>query len=244
MMRGGLFPAVATAILTCGPLWAADNFALPQGCSGFVTIQSHSCSVEHHFTCEGDPTGVKRRVSLSEDGMTYLGSTDADAQWLTSFYAFSEHTERLEAAPTDPASLTELLKTGSDTYDFTTLSDEIGATRYVGEDHLTGDVVTIDDVTLQTTSYKITAFAADGTELWSSAGNEYVSDKWRMFIGGTGTITTSSDSFDKDDRPVQFIFPGEPGFLSANPKFDCGAILSSAPATSRVTPKEISNDHL
>ena len=96
MMRGALSPLVAIAILTCGPALAADTFAFPQGCDAFLTIQGHSCLVEHYFTCEGD-------------------------------------------------------------------------------------------------------------------------------------------------RPVQFIFPGEPGFLSANPKFDCGAVLSSAPA---LTPKEISNDHL
>lgn len=237
MMRA----AVALAILSAGPAMAADSFALPQGCEGFVTIQSRSCSVEHHFTCAADPDGVKRRVSLSEDGMTYLGSTDDDAQWLASFYPFTNHSEQLEETPADPASLSNLLQTGTDTYDFRTLSDEIGTTRYVGEDRLTGDVVTIDDVTLQTTAYTITAFGPDGAELWTSTGSEYVSADWRMFIGGTGTVTVPDDQFDKDDRPVQFIFPGEPGFLAADPQFDCGAILSSAPA---VTQKEISNDHL
>lgn len=232
-----------SAMLTCLalPASAADTFALPQGCEAFVTIQSHSCAVEHHFTCAGDPEGVKRRVSLSEEGMTYLGSTNSDAEWLNSYHPFTRHSEELEPDPVDRASLTELLKTGVDSYDFKTLSDEIGTTRYVGEDKLTGQTVTIDDVTLQQTEYHITAFGADGAELWSSAGNEFVSDNWRTFIGGTGTVTVPGDQFDKNDSPVEFIFPGEPGFLSANPKFDCGAILSSAPIPSV---KETANDHL
>ena len=223
------------------PAMAADVFALPQGCTAFLTIQSRSCAVEHHFTCAADPEGLKRRVSLSEDGLTYLGSTDEDAQWLSSFYPFTNHREQLEDSPKDPASLSTLLKTGADSYDFRTLSDEIGTTRYVGEDRLTGKVVTIDDVALQQTEYEITAYADDGSTLWSSQGNEFVNAKWRIFIGGTGTVTVPEGPFDKDDRPVQFIYPGEPGFLSANPKFDCGAILSSAPS---VTPKEYPHDNL
>ena len=237
MMRG----ALVVLSLIGSQAAAADSFALPQGCTAFLTIQSHSCSVEHHFTCDADPEGVKRRVSLSEEGLTYLGSTDEDAQWLSSFYPFTDHREQLEPNPKDPASLSTLLKTGSDSYDFQTLSDEIGTTRYVGEDRLTGQVVTIDDVALQQTEYNITAYGADGSTLWSSKGNEFVNAKWRTFIGGTGTVTVPEGPFDKDDRPVEFIYPGEPGFLSANPKFDCGAILSSAPS---VTPKEISDDNL
>ena len=234
-------PLITTLVLTAGPALAADTFALPQGCEAFVTIQSRSCSVEHHFTCAGDPEGVKRRVSLNEDGLTYVGSTDRNAQWLASFYPFTGHSEELEASPADPASLTDLLANGVDTYDFRTQSAEIGTTRYVGQDRLTGQVVTIDDVALQQTEYNITAFGPDGNELWSSQGNEFVNADWRTFIGGTGTVTVPDGPFDKDDRPVQFIYPGEAGFLSANPKFDCGAVLSSAPA---VSPKEIPNDHL
>ncbi|MCB5199283.1 hypothetical protein LGQ03_08520 [Loktanella sp. TSTF-M6] len=223
MIRVGALLCVLAGPVTAQ---APDTFSLPAGCDAFVTIQSRSCSVEHHFTCAGDAEGVKRRVSLSEDGLTYAGSTDTEAQWLDSFHPFTGHSERLESSPADPASLTELLETGRDSYDFTTLSDQVGPTRYVGADTLTGEVVTIDDVTLRRTAYQITAYAADGTELWSSAGNEYVSDDWRMFIGGTGRVTVPGDAYDKNDSPVEFIFPGEPGFLSANPKHDCGVMLS------------------
>ncbi|MBS1301802.1 hypothetical protein [Loktanella sp. SALINAS62] len=226
--------ATAFLCVLAGPAIAQtpDTFSLPAGCSAFVTIQSRSCAVEHHFTCDADGAGVKRRASLNEDGLVYLGSTDSESQWLNSFHPVTGHAERLESDPADPASLTELLRTGRDSYDFVTLSDEIGPTRYVGEDRLTGEVVTIDDVTLQRTEYQITAFAPDGREMWSSAGNEFVSDDWRMFIGGTGRITVPGDSFEKNDSPVEFIFPGEPGFLSANPKHDCGVMMSQLIAPS------------
>ena len=138
--------------------------------------------------------------------------------------------------------MSELLQKGVDTYDFITSSDEIGETRYVGMDQLTGETVTIDGVTLQRTIYQITAYNEAGDEMWSSKGNEFVNDDWSIFLGGNGTITVPDDSFEKDDTPKEFIFPGEPGFLSANPKYGCGAMLSSAPLTAPL--KEFDHDKL
>ena len=226
-----------TAVAQDGPA----TFSLPAGCDAYLTVQTKSCSVEHHFTCSGDPDGHQRRVALDERGLTYLGTIDREAQWMGSFHPFTGHSERLEDDPVDPASLSELITTGRDSYDFRTLSDEIGPTRYVGEDTLTGRQIVIDDVTLDETTYDITAYDGDGTEMWSSRGNEFISRNWRMFLSGTGTITVPDDKFDKDDTPVEFIFPGEPGFLSANPKHGCGAMMSSAPAT---TQEESFNDAL
>lgn len=204
-------------------------FQLPAGCTAYLTVQSRDCTVDHHFTCSEDAPGVQRRVSLDESGMTYLGSIDAETQWLESFHPLSSHAERLEDQPADRASFSGLLATGEDSYDFRTLSDEIGTTRYVGRDSLTGRTVTIDGITLDETAYEIEALDEAGDVLWSSRGNEYISRDWQMFLSGTSRISTPSDSYDRDGTPVEFIFPGEPGFQSINPKHGCGATLSSLP---------------
>lgn len=203
------------------------TFSLPAGCTAYVTVQSKDCSVDHHFTCEGDPEGHKQRVSLTEEGLVYIGSTNFESQWVGSFHPRTGHSERLGTNANDPASFSGLLETGLDTFDFETLSDEIGTSRYVGQDRLTGKTVTIDGIDLQETEYNIRALAPDGTEMWRAEGNEYISSRWRSFFAGTGSVTTPSDSYEKDDSPVEFIFPGEPGFLSANPKHGCGVLLSS-----------------
>lgn len=218
-------------VLLAGPAFAQSGpttFSLPAGCTAFVTVQNKSCEVEHHFTCTGDAEGMQRRVSLDEQGMTYAGQIDAEAQWIASFHALAGITEMLEPDPVDRASLTELLATNLDTYDFRTLSVEVGETRYVGQDSLTGRQVAIDGVTLEETAYQITAYDGSGTEIWSAQGNEFVSRDWRMFLSGTSTITTPDDTFPMDGTPVEFIFPGEPGFLSTRPKYDCGLAISSA----------------
>lgn len=229
------------AVLIClaAPAAAQEVFTLPAGCSAYLTVQGASCQVEHHFTCESDPANQQRRVSLNEQGLTYAGVIDDEAQWISSFHALSGHSERLAPDPADPASLSELIKTGVDTYDFETRSDEIGTTRYVGRDALTGRQITIDDVTLEETTFQIIAYNAAGDIAWSAEGREFISRNWRMFLAGTSSITTDVDTFDTDDRPVEFIYPGEPGFLSAQPKHGCGVAISSAEPL-----KENANDNL
>ncbi len=161
---------------------AATEFSLPAGCSAYLTVQDRSCGVEHHFTCIGDADGTQRRVSLSEDSMTYMGQIDAETQWLESYHASSGHTEKLESNPRDRASLSELIARGVDDFDFKTQSAEVGETRYAGRDTLTGRTIEIDGVTLEETTYEITAYAADGSVAWQSNGREFISREWRMFL--------------------------------------------------------------
>ena len=35
----------------------AQTFSLPGGCTAYLTVQMSSCTVSHHFTCDGDPAG-------------------------------------------------------------------------------------------------------------------------------------------------------------------------------------------
>ena len=199
---------------------------MPQGCDAYLTIQSNSCSVSHHFRCGEDTNGQQRRVTLDEDGLSYVGRISRQAEWLESFHLRSGHTERLANAA-DPMNVQELIANGVDTWDFTTDSAEIGQSRYVGMDRLTGESIEIDGVTLLRTEYALTAYDGAGDEAWRSEGSEFVNPEWNMFIGGTSSYITSDDQFDSDDTPVEFLFPGDAGFLSTNPKHGCGLQISS-----------------
>ena len=223
--------ALAFAVLTASPL-AAQQFSLPQGCEGYLTIQTTSCSVSHYFRCDEDTNGEQRRATMDEEGLSYVGRINRNAEWLESFHLRAAYTERLMSS-VDPMSMTELLANSVDTWDFTTESREIGDSQYVGFDRLTGETVEIDGVTLLRTEYALTAYDAAGTEMWRSEGSEFVSRDWRMFIGGTSSYITSDDRFDSDDTPVEFIFPGEAGYLSVNPKFGCGVEMSAVDAPIR-----------
>jgi hypothetical protein len=217
---------LAVPLLALAAPAGAEQFFLPAGCEAFLTIQGRSCTVEHHFTCASDPEGHKRRVEMDEQGLTFSATIDTEGQWIESFHILAGYSESLAPDPVDPASLTELFATQSDSYNFQTFSTEVGATRYVGRDRLTGNAVLIDGVTLLETAFDLRAFNANGTEMWHYVGSEFVSEDWRMFLSGTGRVTTSDETYDLDDTPVDFIFPGEPGFLSSQPEYGCSQMMT------------------
>ncbi|EYD76368.1 hypothetical protein Rumeso_02032 [Rubellimicrobium mesophilum DSM 19309] len=204
-----------------------QTFQPPAGCTAYLTVQMSSCTVSHHFTCENDPAGWQRRVDMDEGGVTYFGAIDGQTEWVESFHVLSQHSEFLAPNPADPANFDDLLSKGEDHWDFTTNSDQIGPTRYVGYDKLTGETTTIDGVTLDRTEYAITAYAPDGSEVWRGTGSEYVSRDWRMFLSGQSSVVVGEDVEEVDDTPKEFIRPGERGFLSVNPKYGCNEVMSS-----------------
>lgn len=203
------------------------TFQVPAGCTAYLTVQSSACSVSHHFTCDGDPEGWQRRVDMDEGGIAYAGAIDRETQWMESQHFLSGHVETLRPNPDDPASFSTLLATGRDTFDFWTDSPQIGPTHFVGEDRLTGETAVIDGVTLDRTEFDMVASDAQGQEVWRTSGAEYVSRDWRMFLSGAGTTTLpTGETYGDEDRPVDFILPGEPGFLAATPRHGCGEVMS------------------
>lgn len=232
------FAALLAPLLAAGApdaVAAQGTFALPEGCEAYVTVQERSCIVSHRFTCAGDPEGWQRRADLDEDGVIYLGATDSESRWMESVSPRSGIVEVLGEEAVMPASFSKLLATGVDRFDFTTRTDPDGIiTRFVGQDRLTGESVTISGVTLERTEFAVTGYDEAGGEVWRAEGREYINRDWRVFIGGTRTTTVGAESWDGDSTPVAFIFPGEPGFLSTQPRYDCGVLMSKAPARGAV----------
>ncbi|MBW7922586.1 MAG: hypothetical protein H3C51_10865 [Rubellimicrobium sp.] len=222
--------AVVVPLAVAGPALAQDTFQLPEGCTAYVTEQQRSCIVSHHFTCTDDPAGWQRRVDIDESGVIYIGAIDAETRWVESLSPQSGIVEVLGDDERDPASFSTLTSTGIDTFDFTTRTDPDGiVTRFTGQDRLTGETVTISGVILERTEFSMIARDENGAEVWRAEGREFINRDWRTFFGGTRTTTMGDESWDADTSPMAFIFPGEPGFLSASPRYDCGALLSKAP---------------
>ncbi len=205
---------------------AQQTFALPQGCTAYVSIQSRDCSVTHHFTCETDPEGFQRRVDFDQDGPVFFSVIDAETQWVESFSPRSGSTSRLTPGAADPASFSDLMASGEDTFDFLTTSDVFGGTRHVGADRLTGQVETIDGVVLQVTEFEAAAYDSGGGLLYSSTGQQYVNADWGTFLAGTEVTDNGEEVFTSDGRPMAFDFPGDPGFLSTQPIYGCDVVLS------------------
>ena len=218
---------IAVLLMLASPVMAQDNFSLPAGCTGYVTVQKRGCVVSHLFTCQGDPAGHQRRVDMTEAGLAYLGTIDAETNWIESDHIAAGYSETLVPGGADPASFTQLLATGHDDWDFQTTASDGFSSRSVGTDDIIDPNVVIDGVALQMTNFVIRVTdPVSGVELWRGGGHEYIHPEWRTFLSGIRTITTPTETYDTDNSPVEFAFPGEGGFLSSKPRYGCSVPIA------------------
>jgi hypothetical protein len=206
----------------------AQTFDPPPGCSGILTVQSKSCLVTHVWTCEGDAAGEKWIALFNRVGPFNIRKVDENFQWLETYYAQDGKVETMVLPATDPPSLTELFETQTDTYDFV-IQNNIGEPdeRVRGFDLLTGEEVVIDGEPLLATEFGYEVVLPNGEVSYRGAGAQFVSEEYRLFFLGT---SWSADDPDEvfDASPVDFVYPGEPGFFASNPVYDCGAIPTAA----------------
>ncbi len=222
-MRLTTTTAAAAALLALLPAAAAtaQQWTPPEGCTGFLTVQQRGCMLSNHYTCEGDAEGDQWRVDFVEEGPVFASRINYETEWVESLSLFSQTRTLLGERP-DPASFTDLLETGIDTYDFTTVDQDGSETRYRGADVLTGEIVEIDDVPLRVMTYTAEVDGPEGRS--RSEGINYVSEEWRLFLPGTTrSISDEGEAGpERDNTPVQIILPGEPGFFATAPIYDCG----------------------
>ena len=229
-----ILTAGALALVSALPGLAASKFAAPKGCTVYQTVQMRSCQVSHHYRCEGDAAGDQWSVYLDANGPYYMSRIDAETRWIESFDLTTGEKDGI-TGEIDPASFSTLIETGRDSYDFTTTSSSGEVRRYAGFDELTGETVTIDGVTLERTRFDLTAHGADGKMIWRRTGQQLVHRDWRIFFADRESFENSfGDKADLTDTPVTFAGPGDKGFLTGKPDYDCDAMMTQDGATDGV----------
>ena len=217
---------IATMLLGATPA-LAGTWSAPEGCEAFMTVQSKACRVSHYYTCQGDAPGEQWRVDIDQEGPFFYSKIDAEAQWVESYDPIKQ---TLDANPADPASFSELLASGLDTWDFTLSKADGSASRAAGYDRLTGKTVVIDGISLSQTEVEFTEYDRDGNVIRQSRGNEYAHPDWRLFFAGPGETDLGDGQWlPIDGSPVDFIFPEEEGFLASQPIYDCDALTAELP---------------
>ena len=232
---------LAAALSLPVPVYAG-SFAPPEGCTTFMTVQSRQCRVSNHYKCSADTPGDQWRADFDQQGPYFMSRINSEAEWVESFdLGDMAVRQTLDPGASDPASFSELLSSGTDTFAFGLSRDNGERTDVTGFDTLTGRTFTIDGITLSETQFEFTETDKNGTILRQSRGNEYIHPEWRMFFSGPSQWNGGDGEFlPMDGSPVQFIFPGEPGFASTEPLFDCDPLMTRfAPSQ-----KDSSHDHL
>lgn len=208
---------ILSALTLATPVAAQQTFAAPEGCTGTLTVQQKGCVLVNVWTCEADNPGDQWLALIGQGGLFSVQKVDSEFQWIEAYKVSGNET--LQTPATDPASLTELLANQIDTWDFTIETEE-GPERNVGYDMLTGETTVIDGVTLLNTEYQGRTLDADGNEIEASSGRQYVSEDLRLFFFGQSWDAATPDQV-IDMAPVEFILPGEPGFFSDQPIYEC-----------------------
>ncbi|MES2665501.1 MAG: hypothetical protein V4712_05330 [Pseudomonadota bacterium] len=238
-------PLLIAALLALAAPAYAGTYTPPEGCTMFMTVQSRACRVSNHYTCAADAPGDQWRADFDQEGIFFQSQINSESEWIQSLDLPAGVVQRLVPGAADPASFSELLSSGLDTFDFGLTRDNGEDTRVTGFDRLTGKTWVIDGVTLSETEFEFTETDMAGNILRQSNGKEYINPQQRLFFSGPSNWNGGDGEFlPMDGSPMQFINPGEPGFGATQPIFDCDAILSSVPKAQNPAKEALSHDNL
>ena len=211
---------ILTAMVASSPAAAQQSFAAPEGCEAVLTVQNKGCVMTNVWRCEADNPGDQWIALITQAGVFSVQKVDAEFQWIEAYKLTGN--QRLITPAEDPASLTELFETQIDTWDFT-LETEGGTERNVGYDQLTGETTEIDGELLLNTEFQGRTIDGEGNEIDASSGRQFVSEKHRLFFFGESWPQDNPEQI-IDMSPLEFIYPGEPGFFADQPKYECNEI--------------------
>lgn len=209
---------------------AAQTFTPPKGCKLTLTAQLRQCQVVNHYTCAGDEPGDRWLSYADGQGIYFTTLIDYETRWIESIDHGTGVIDKLLSKAADDASFSTLLATGRDDYDFMTESNDGTVQRFVGVDTLTGASVLIDGFVLERSEFDLTSYDASGNFLSRRTGTQLVSRDLRLFFGDAEVFESADgEKFESFQPPVTFALPGEEGFGTVEPKFDCNAVLTGAP---------------
>lgn len=214
VLAAGLSPAVA------------GSFTPPESCTLKMTVQSRGCNVSNYFVCEGDQAGDQWRADFDQEGIFFQSKIDYETQWIESYEMNPPVKQVLDANPADPASFSDLLASGYDSFAFELSKDNGEQSSVRGFDRLTGQEVVIDGVTLKRTEFEMTETGPDGAVLRKARGREFISPDYRSFFSGTSEYFSGDEWLPLEGSPMTFDFEGDKGFGATQPIFDCDAVLS------------------
>lgn len=214
---------VLAAMTLAAPAVAQQIFAAPEGCTAKLTVQHKGCVMVNVWQCDADDPGDQWIALLTQGSVFSVQKVDDEFQWIEAYKVTGN--ERLMTPVEDAASLTELFDIQLDTWDFTLETDD-GEQRNVGFDMLTGETTVIDGETLLNTEFQGRTLDADGNEIEAGSGRQFVSEKHRLFFFGEAWDDAAPDDI-IDMTPLEFVYPGEAGFFSDQPKFECNQIDAS-----------------
>ncbi len=213
--------AALAALPAAGPAVAAP-FVPPAGCVPLASVQHRLCEVSLYWRCGGQPGYVQ--ATATADGLGWVTVRDGAGQWLEMRHLPSGFALRTQMPPADPSDHRALLDTGSDSYLYTMASDpEGGSVTYRGTNRVIGPAE-IAGRPVTEIAFDYRTEDASGAVEGVFAGTAYLFGPDRLSIYATWARTDGADG--RDALPVEILTEGQPGFMDATPRHDCGGEVS------------------
>ncbi|MBN7786455.1 hypothetical protein JYP51_16125 [Ponticoccus gilvus] len=232
----GLVGGLTIAAMTCGgtaPALAGALFEPPAGCAVYLTTQNRGCRVVNHYSCPAVHPDHRWSHRFVPGSGAWVSRIDGDAQWVESGPEAEPDWMRTQWPVEDSGSVSELIETGVDAYDFIQRSRSGITERVSGFDKVIGEVV-VDGEPLLRTQFEATYRDVNGSVTRQVRGEEYVSAKHGRFFGDRLIEMRDGREIARHSRgPVEFVYPGEEGFRSLDPQYDCD-VISGMPDGARV----------
>jgi hypothetical protein len=245
------------AAAVCGAMTSPvypEEWTVPAGCKLYLTVQSKECIVSNHYRCSGDPEGYRWQADFDPKGLKLLTQTDAEAVPVRIDDPRASRQWLLDAGSTTLPTVSAVLIERVTYPDYRMIGNNGETTQIRGfrqqvpESTEAGaplaDVV-IDGVPLKAIMFNIDRSGVDGAVQSLHVGTEYLQSEWRLVFPGpeqrseAGNLSAFRDG---DRSPVDFIFPGEPGFGTTQPTEDCELLLtelSSAPTVTQARTRQM-----
>lgn len=213
--------ALILLTLAAGPA-LAETASLPTGCTARMTVQSANCTVRVVYVCKGDTAGHVRVDTYGAGGLEQAARFDPDFQMLERTAPESGITSRLVEI-TDALHLATVLTEGTDTYAYREEAlrgnDAPRSHRVTGRMDRAGDPVVIDgQALLLLTGLRVVTLNTQETIVFVEEA--YYDESATMVFGGRSFVLGDTAPV-LNRTPVDFIFPGEDGYLSVAPLHGC-----------------------
>lgn len=231
--------ALVLALALATPTLAKD-FTPPEGCNTFLSVQNKGCTVSLLWRCDVAPEGDFSEASFGPDGLETLVNYSAGYQWLDTIYIWDSSREEFLPPAADPIDVDDMLATGIDTYEFSMRRSEPDGSydiRVTGADQLTGQTLGVDGYTLDLVQTRLEIVNENGVVEYRSEGTQFFSRTLGHFFLGTEDVEfENGERATFDSTPVDIILPGEPGFGSTVPLYECMPADAAFSAPSRPAP--------
>jgi hypothetical protein len=206
----------------------SDIFVPPPGCVGFLTVQSRQCEMANYYRCNAINPDHRWRALFNAEGLIYIGRLASEGAWIELIDLVEDTKETITVDSPDIPSFTTLIEAGADQYVYYLVDNSGSKSRLVGTDRLTGKSIVIDGIRLDEVDFRFEEYTLDNDLIENGFGQQFIVPEWKMFFSGLEYWGEGADAEPVDNTPVQFIFPGEKGFFSTRPLFDCEMAISDS----------------